>query len=703
MININEMFSIVKDMKIETLKDNATFQELDSFVSELKNSSNPQHRFMALRLENRLKENQNYQEYRKSIELKAEEKREIDHEKKINKEFDEKQAVGGRVMDAKKKAEVEKIKKEEKELADFSLKNLSFNQQMMKIQMLMDNFDKYNFDQKMEFINNMNNEFKNANTEDKIIFYGEKGSEVILKSIEGKEYNKQQLEQHEKVTKDHIQTMILKANENSPVSEEMQHTVDQVTKNDIEALTKNRIIQLIEQEHPNAKVKTFHGKYYVNGQEIKTMGDGMDIGRKYELVCEEITSNIQNDKHFQEIFKNIKIGSVDIEYDLANSKKYKDASQSVIEELLKLSPENKDSIAIMHAATKKIIDENIENIKAKDGNLLYGLTFHNATLGKIRNFISGVSQDVVLDENMQKLYKENPQGFKGYITAFGFSIQEANIVSEKMKSFNDHYTKHPEEKEKLLKELENRSESENKSLLYLSQNIDMFTKYMERKFDGGKHSGLEFQTLFNKVLNEQMQENKNLKMGDIFEKTIEELSKKYNISKEIIKQEYSEFLKDNKHLNKLEANNYDEYITNINKHITNFGENKFNNVVNVDKSLSKEFENQSEERNKHYAQLGYNSEYKKVNIQSYDKNWDVEFSKGEDPNSSIIANKAGNIMQATINGENQKMIEESQQPDNKPSYAENANKILRQMQEQEKEEMERQNNINLASNTSTKA
>lgn len=35
-------------------------------------------------------------------------------------------------------------------------------------------------------------------------------------------------------------------------------------------------------------------------------------------------------------------------------------------------------------------------------------------------------------------------------------------------------------------------------------------------------------------------------------------------------------------------------------------------------------------------------------------------------------------------------------------YVKNANKILRQMQEQEKEEIERQNNINLASNSSGK-
>ena len=73
----------------------------------------------------------------------------------------------------------------------------------------------------------------------------------------------------------------------------------------------------------------------------------------------------------------------------------------------------------------------------------------------------------------------------------------------------------------------------------------------------------------------------------------------------------------------------------------------------------------------------------------------AEFRTKPDPNSEKIANKAAEIMQATINGENQKMIEESQQPDNKPSYAEQANKQLREMQkEQEQQELNQQNNNN---------
>lgn len=76
----------------------------------------------------------------------------------------------------------------------------------------------------------------------------------------------------------------------------------------------------------------------------------------------------------------------------------------------------------------------------------------------------------------------------------------------------------------------------------------------------------------------------------------------------------------------------------------------------------------------------------------------TDFRTDPDPNSEKIANKAADIMQATIEGRNQKMIEESQQPDNKPSYAEQINKQLREAQkEQEQQELNQNNNANLSS------
>ena len=87
---------------------------------------------------------------------------------------------------------------------------------------------------------------------------------------------------------------------------------------------------------------------------------------------------------------------------------------------------------------------------------------------------------------------------------------------------------------------------------------------------------------------------------------------------------------------------------------------------------------------------------KKALEASLDEIDSLPFRTKPDPNSEKIANKIADIMQATINGENQKMIEESQQPDNKPSYAEEANKRLREMQkeQEQQEELNQQNNNN---------
>lgn len=87
---------------------------------------------------------------------------------------------------------------------------------------------------------------------------------------------------------------------------------------------------------------------------------------------------------------------------------------------------------------------------------------------------------------------------------------------------------------------------------------------------------------------------------------------------------------------------------------------------------------------------------KKALEASLDEIDSLPFRTKPDPNSEKIANKAAEIMQATIEGRNQKMIEDCQQPDNKPSYAEEANKRLREMQkeQEQQEELNQQNNNN---------
>ena len=739
MININEMFSIVKDMKIETLKDNATFQELDSFVSELKNSSNPQHRFMALRLENRLKENQNYQEYRKSIELKTEEKREIDREKKINKEFDEKQAIGGRVMDAKKKAEAEKIKKEEKELADFSLKNLSCNQQMMKIQMLMDNVDKYSASFVINALGNVNEAIENTQDPNK-------KRELIIKAVDA---NTALLEKGNSISAKDMPTLYLdsqkiensvkKALESDPNNKELQARKVQAAKNTFRAGFMTAL-------HLGWDPET---KSYLNekGEKVKTIvvddrGE-MDINKLEDEEMNRFLSRAVEDAKNNPAYQQIdmpKVTGMALATNLGKVQDYKKAESVLIEGVLnaatdsnakKIVGENvsseileEEKIKIAYIATKKMVEQ-INSDNADELNVI------NLTRAKIRNYLSGVSQDMALDESMQKMYRENPAEFKGYIMGFGFTASDVEHIKNQMDIHTKYYEEHPEVYRRLTFNLNNRSEDQAASLLYISQNMDIINKFFTSdEFQGGKHTAIEFRTLLTKNITDQVIRGQEIDLAKAIKDTVEQNGNKYNLNYEELMNSLDKYIQNNAHINRLTSTNLNEVLQKITEHSKNVSmelkeQIKDTNIEEINKQASKQnnistivssniafaknvvnIPSNNYKMNKHSnlnnAPVGLSSMVvAKKTIESHIG--DIEYAKNEDINSTMIADKIGDIMQKTINGENQKMLEESQQPDNKPSYAENANKILRQMQEQEKEEMERQNNINLASNTSTKA
>lgn len=718
MININEMFSIVKDMKIETLKDNATFQELDSFVSELKNSSNPQHRFMALRLENRLKENQNYQEYRKSIELKTEEKREIDREKKINKEFDEKQAIGGRVMDAKKKAEAEKIKKEEKELADFSLKNLSFNQQMIKIQMMLDNIDKYNPTETTKMLGNINEEIRN--TQD-----FNKKNDLIGSGVE---LTKRIMNKGQKISSDQMGDLTEKTDELNQMAQKNADKNPNNTKAQKDA---------VEIQNLDFKTKFMknHGlgwdpetKSYLDKNNRKTTtiiinGKEVEIDKVYdEERSQMLTETVKNSKT-DESYKKIimpTVSGIALSNSLGKTQDHKKAEGELINGVLKTATDNnakkivgedapseildEEKIKIAYIATKEML-EKIKNNHSDELNVV------NLTIAKIRNYMSGISQDMALDENIQKMYKEHPAEFDGYIEGLGFTSSDVKYIRKQLDSHNKYYEEHPTEYEKLINEANNRSEEQTKYLLYISQNIDIVSKFFSsEQFQDGKHTAIEFRTLLTKNIYEQVSKGGEPDVAKALNDTIIKIAKEYNLDPKELKSNIDGFIKENAASLGLSATNLNEVYENTNKHLI-----KVNNLV------TEQIKNTNVEEAKQNAENAYNMSnivatvaLNKINNENLShktnkqyitkvRNWDMEFVKDEDFNATIIANKVGDIMQKTINGENQKMIEESQQPDNKPSYAENANKMLRQMQEQEKEEMGKQNNVNFTSNSSSKA
>lgn len=67
------MLNMLNDINLSVLNDPGMFQELEVFAKELMNSSNPAHRFAALKINNRLQENPYYQNYLKTELIQTEE------------------------------------------------------------------------------------------------------------------------------------------------------------------------------------------------------------------------------------------------------------------------------------------------------------------------------------------------------------------------------------------------------------------------------------------------------------------------------------------------------------------------------------------------------------------------------------------------------------------------------------------------------
>ena len=75
-INKDSILEMINNINLSTINDVNLFPELESFAHELMNSSNPQHRFTALKINNRLQENPHYQTYLKSDVIEKEIKEE---------------------------------------------------------------------------------------------------------------------------------------------------------------------------------------------------------------------------------------------------------------------------------------------------------------------------------------------------------------------------------------------------------------------------------------------------------------------------------------------------------------------------------------------------------------------------------------------------------------------------------------------------
>lgn len=116
-INKDSILEMINNINLSNIDDFSLFQELEIFAHELMNSSNPNHRFTALKINNRLQENPHYQTYLKSDVI----------EKEIKEESKEKQYFKAAHQNKEVNAyqNVQTKKQEEKQDKENSLKETS--------------------------------------------------------------------------------------------------------------------------------------------------------------------------------------------------------------------------------------------------------------------------------------------------------------------------------------------------------------------------------------------------------------------------------------------------------------------------------------------------------------------------------------------------------------------------------------------------
>ena len=116
-INKDSILEMINNINLSTINDVNLFPELETFAHELMNSSNPNHRFTALKINNRLQENPHYQTYLKSDVI----------EKEIKEESKEKQyfKASHQYKEMNAYQNIQTKKKEEKQDKENSLKENS--------------------------------------------------------------------------------------------------------------------------------------------------------------------------------------------------------------------------------------------------------------------------------------------------------------------------------------------------------------------------------------------------------------------------------------------------------------------------------------------------------------------------------------------------------------------------------------------------
>ena len=103
--NKDSILEMINNINLSTINDVNLFPELESFAHELMNSSNPQHRFTALKINNRLQENPYYQTYLKSDVIEKEIKEEAKEKQYFKVAYQNKEVNAYQNLQTKKQEE----------------------------------------------------------------------------------------------------------------------------------------------------------------------------------------------------------------------------------------------------------------------------------------------------------------------------------------------------------------------------------------------------------------------------------------------------------------------------------------------------------------------------------------------------------------------------------------------------------------------
>ena len=172
-INKDSILEMINNINLSTINDVNLFPELENFAHELMNSSNPQHRFTALKINNRLQENPYYQTYLKSDFIEKEIKEEAKEKQYFKAVYQNKEVNAYQNLQTKKQEEKQNKENSLKENSSYQHNYLLYDKLFNQFGMSWNDLshqEKQNFqigiEQFSEFIED-EKLFSNLNNQDK--------------------------------------------------------------------------------------------------------------------------------------------------------------------------------------------------------------------------------------------------------------------------------------------------------------------------------------------------------------------------------------------------------------------------------------------------------------------------------------------------------------------------------------------------------